>query len=180
MLGTKKSKMPSNDTTDDDLLVERFIASFEKLDELIVDEVSDPIAWRLAAGDRDQYGCRRWRPIRASAEFSLLEPIYSKLPARFPPLFERLVLSYRWAEVEPAVSPAAGQSAWSRLRGLAPGDVKGLYPVEVPFGSRLHPIREGAPTSIMIPSASTSVLERKTKTARLSRSTTSRSCAMTG
>ena len=37
VLGTKKSKMPSNDTTDDDLLVERFIASFEKLDELIAD-----------------------------------------------------------------------------------------------------------------------------------------------
>jgi hypothetical protein len=92
--------MPSNDTTEDELLVERFIASFEKLDELIADEVSDPIAWQLAIGDRDQYGCRRWRPIKVSTELSLLEPIYSKLPARFPPLFERLVLSYRWAEVD--------------------------------------------------------------------------------
>src|SRR6476660_3889219 len=33
-----------NDTTDDELLVKRFIASFEKLDELIADVVSDPIA----------------------------------------------------------------------------------------------------------------------------------------
>ncbi|MFZ3330571.1 MAG: hypothetical protein WA197_08075 [Candidatus Acidiferrales bacterium] len=35
-----------------------------------------------------------------SPEPALLEPIYSKLPARFPPLFEQFVLSYRWAEVD--------------------------------------------------------------------------------
>jgi hypothetical protein len=31
---------------------------------------------------------------------SSLQPIYAKLPARFPPLFERLLLTYRWAEVD--------------------------------------------------------------------------------
>src|SRR5262249_47185770 len=41
-----------------------------------------------------------WLPIKVSTEFSLLEPIYSKLPARFPRLFERLVLSYRWLDVD--------------------------------------------------------------------------------
>jgi hypothetical protein len=92
--------MASNDITEDELLVERFIASFEKLGELTADEASDPIAWQLATGDRDQYGCKRWQPIKVSTEFSLLEPVYSKLPARFPRLFERLVLSYRWAEVD--------------------------------------------------------------------------------
>jgi hypothetical protein len=70
--------MPSNDTTEEELLLERFVASFEKLDER----------------------CRRWPPIKVRTEFSLLEPIYSKLPARFPPIFERLVVSYRWAEVD--------------------------------------------------------------------------------
>jgi len=93
--------MPYDDTTADELLVERFIASFKKLDELIA---GDPIARQLAIGDRDQYGRRRWRPIwrpiRVSTEFSSLEPVYSSLPAPFPPLFERLVLSYRWAEVD--------------------------------------------------------------------------------
>ena len=33
-------------------------------------------------------------------EFSSLEPLYAALPARFPPLFERLVLTYRWAEAD--------------------------------------------------------------------------------
>ena len=92
--------MPSNHRPESELLVEQFIASFEKLGKLIAEEVSDPIAWQLATGDRDQYGCRRWRPIKVHTEFSSFEPIYSLLPARFPPLFERLVLSYRWAEVD--------------------------------------------------------------------------------
>jgi hypothetical protein len=71
--------MPCNDMTEDELFLGRFIASFEKL---------------------DQDGCRRWRPTKVRTELALLESIYSKLPARFPPLFERLVLSYRWPEVD--------------------------------------------------------------------------------
>ena len=30
----------------------------------------------------------------------MLEAVYAKLPARFPPLYEQLVLSYRWLEVD--------------------------------------------------------------------------------
>lgn len=82
------------------LLVERFIASFEKLDEMTAHEHFDPVAWQLAVGDSDQFGCKRWRPIKVNTELEWLERIYSKLPARFPPLFERLVLSFRWAEID--------------------------------------------------------------------------------
>jgi hypothetical protein len=92
--------MPSKTQASDELLVERFVASFEKLDEMAACENLDPIAWQLAIGDRNQYGSKRWRPIKVETEISSLEPIYSKLPARFPRLFERLVLSYRWAEVD--------------------------------------------------------------------------------
>lgn len=80
--------MASDDITENDLLVERFIASFEKLDELTADE------------DSHQYDCSRRLPIKLSTELSSLESIYSELPARFPRLFERLVLSYRWPEVD--------------------------------------------------------------------------------
>lgn len=82
----------------DELLLERFIASFEKLDELTAWD-SDPIAKRLAAGNPDQLGFRHWRPIPVNTSASLLDPLYEKLPARLPRLYERLVLSYRWAEV---------------------------------------------------------------------------------
>jgi hypothetical protein len=92
--------MPSKTQASDELLVERFVASFEKLDEMLVFEEEDPITLQLAIGEPDQYDFRHWRPIKVNTEVSALEPIYSKLPARFPRLFERLVLSYRWAEVD--------------------------------------------------------------------------------
>jgi hypothetical protein len=82
------------------LLVERFVASFDKLDEMLAHEHLDPVAWQLAIGDPDQFGRKPWRPAKANTEVERLEPIYLKLPARFPPLFERLVLSYRWAEID--------------------------------------------------------------------------------
>jgi hypothetical protein len=81
-------------------LLQRFIASFEKLDEMKAVENTCPITWQLAVGDSDQYGRKRWRPIKVATEAASLEPLYSQLPARFPHLYERLVLSYRWADVD--------------------------------------------------------------------------------
>jgi hypothetical protein len=81
-------------------LLQRFVRSFEKLDEMEAVEHIYPITWKLATGDPDQYGAKRWRPVEISTEAESLEPIYSQLPARFPHLYERLVLSYRWADVD--------------------------------------------------------------------------------
>ena len=89
--------MPSNKGTEDEFLIGRFVASFEKLDEMTI---WDPIAEQLATGDRDPYRRGLWRPIKMETEPSLLDPIYSTMSGRFPPLFESLVLSYRWAEVD--------------------------------------------------------------------------------
>src|SRR3954468_1005774 len=83
----------------DDILLEKFLASFGKLDELTAWE-TDPIRQQLALGKPNQFGFREWRPIRANTPESFLDPLYEKLPARFPELYERLVLSYRWAEVD--------------------------------------------------------------------------------
>ena len=92
--------MPSKTEIRDKLLAEGFVSTFEKLDEMAAYEDLDPIVGQLALGAPDKYDRRRWRPLKANTEFSSLEAIYAKLPARFPPLFERLVLSYRWAEVD--------------------------------------------------------------------------------
>ena len=81
-------------------LGERFIASFEKLDDMSVFRETDPVGWSMATDEPDEYGFKHWRPIRVETPPECLEPLYSKLPARLPPLFERLVLSYRWAEVD--------------------------------------------------------------------------------
>jgi len=67
--------MPSKTQKKHELLVERFIASFEKLDEMAASENLDPIAWQLAIGDCDQYGRKHWRAIKANTEISALEPI---------------------------------------------------------------------------------------------------------
>ncbi len=83
------------------ILIENFVASFEKLDEmLIVDEHLDPIGWQLALSEPDEHGFKSWRPIKVETPDQALEAIYAKLPARFPRLYEQLVLTYRWEEVD--------------------------------------------------------------------------------
>lgn len=81
-------------------LLASFIGSFEELDEMEAVELIYPITWQLAVGNPNAYGRKKWRPIEVITEREYLDPIYSVLPARFPDLYERLVLSYRWADVD--------------------------------------------------------------------------------
>jgi hypothetical protein len=81
-------------------LIERFVASFDKLDEMAEFPEIYQLVGQLAVGGPDSYGRVRWRPKKVHTDHSQLEFLLSKLPARFPPLFEELVLSYRWAEVD--------------------------------------------------------------------------------
>jgi hypothetical protein len=60
----------------------------------------EPISPELVTGDVDNYGRRRWRPIEVVTDTESLDTIYAELPAKFPHLYELLVLSYRWAEVD--------------------------------------------------------------------------------
>jgi hypothetical protein len=83
----------------DELLLERLIAGFGRFDDLNADETS-PFSLQLAIERRDEEHYVQWRPIRTNTAPSSLEPLYEQLPARFPKLFEQLLLSYRWAEVD--------------------------------------------------------------------------------
>ena len=78
----------------------------------------DPIAWELAYGETDEYGGKRGRPAKTNFSHSLLDPIYARLPARFPPLFELLVLSYRWDEVDLALLRLLPNPPGADLNGL--------------------------------------------------------------
>ncbi len=62
---------------DDAELLESFVALFEPLEEPIYSETVLP-ASQQATG------------------IAKLEPLYSRLPAKFPDLYEKLILSYRW------------------------------------------------------------------------------------
>ena len=81
-------------------LIEQFIASFERLGEMRASQEIDAVAWELRIEEPDEFGSAAWRAAKTTTDPALLEPIYAKLPARFPPLYERLVLSYRWDTVD--------------------------------------------------------------------------------
>lgn len=83
-----------------DRLLEQFITSFKNFDEMIADEILSPIAWQLSIVEPDQSGYKHWEPKKVETSPSDLDLIYAKLPGRFPRLFEKLVLKYRWAEVD--------------------------------------------------------------------------------
>ena len=85
---------------DDATLVDNFVDCFEKLDDLRTYFELDPLAWELAFGESDEDGLKRWKPIRVSTERTALDRLYDVLPAPFPPLYEQLILSYRWAQVD--------------------------------------------------------------------------------
>jgi hypothetical protein len=78
-------------------LLKQFVASFAKLDDLSSTRELDPTAWELRVAEPDQDGWIEWQPAETTADHGLLDLLYSKLPSRFPPLYETLVLSYRWA-----------------------------------------------------------------------------------
>jgi hypothetical protein len=82
------------------VLIERFIASFEKLDEMSAGSILYPVAWQLALGEPDSLGRKSWRSDKSLTARSQVAPLYAKLPGRLPHLYERLVLTYRWAEVD--------------------------------------------------------------------------------
>ncbi|HEV8491533.1 MAG TPA: hypothetical protein VGR76_04650 [Candidatus Angelobacter sp.] len=67
---------------------------------MVADEFSLPAAIQLSIEDVDKYGRRLWKPVKIETPQSQLQEVYAELPARFPKLFERMLLSYRWAEVD--------------------------------------------------------------------------------
>jgi len=84
---------------DDEELLEKYVATFSRLDEMVVDVAWFPAAATLVVDD-DLSDFKYWKPLKLETPPTKLEEIYVKLPARFPKLFENLVLSYRWAEID--------------------------------------------------------------------------------
>jgi hypothetical protein len=80
-------------------LIDRFVSSFEKLDEMTAFP-HETIALQFATSEPDEYGGLHWRPKKLQTNSAALQAVYAYLPARFPPLFEQLLLSYRWAEID--------------------------------------------------------------------------------
>jgi hypothetical protein len=99
-------------------LLERYIASFSKLDDMEATEEFDPIGWQLATGPENQYGFKKWRPASVSIDASAINILYNEVPVRLPRLFEELVLSYRWAEVDLGLYRLVANPLGADLSGL--------------------------------------------------------------
>jgi hypothetical protein len=71
-------------------------------------------------------------------DLTALDPVYAKLPARFPPLYERLVLSYRWADVDLQRFTLPANPPGDELSGLPQKimKAKGLWETLIPNGYR--------------------------------------------
>ena len=81
-------------------LIDDFIACFSKFDEMREYKAWDSTVWQLRSGEADKEGKYPWVPLKLLTDPALLDPLYAKLSGRFPALYERLVLTYRWAQVD--------------------------------------------------------------------------------
>ncbi len=99
-------------------LLEQFVDCWKKLDGFNLDASLDPLASHFSTGEENEFGDKLWRPIPQATDPSMLEPLYAILPARFPPLYEQLVLTYRWADVNLVSYRLIGNPIGPNLSGL--------------------------------------------------------------
>ncbi len=83
-----------------DTLLAEFVSAWEKLDGFRVNDSLDLLAQQFAVSKDLPSGVINWRPVHEDTDPSALDHLHANLPARFPPLFERLRLTYRWPEVD--------------------------------------------------------------------------------
>jgi hypothetical protein len=127
--------------SDADLLAQ-YIAAFEKLDDLC--DFAVPPNLRVGI---DAYGSEQWQPQPVTTPPSALEALYQGLGlsgagvARFPRLYETLILSYRWADVDLGTYRLLGNEPAEDLSPLLTAMRKDKYLFEtltangfVPFG----------------------------------------------
>jgi hypothetical protein len=103
----------------DDELLSRFVEAFPAFDGMRVGrdlELEGDIS-EIVAAPFDAHGWTDWRPARVDVPADALQELYRSVPGPMPPLYERLILSYRWTEVD------VGRV---RLLGSLPPGLQGL------------------------------------------------------
>ncbi len=69
-------------------------------DQALLDEFVAAFAFNAEVDAYDEHGQPLPPPVACATDAHELEPLYALLPGRFPPLYEQLILSYRWPPVE--------------------------------------------------------------------------------
>jgi hypothetical protein len=106
-------------SVDDGQLVRRFVATFQRLDELMCLPQQPPMRELFAGTNGD--GRHMWRPVEIPTSRDELEHLYRRLPGRFPALYERLVLTHRWMEVDLQTVRLLANPPGATLSGLIDG-----------------------------------------------------------
>jgi hypothetical protein len=88
--------------TQDDELLRKFIDTFVVFDELWIHEEFETTGdvTPLLSHPWDEEGWSYWRPVAESLSRDVLRELYREVPGPLPPLYERLILSYRWAQAD--------------------------------------------------------------------------------
>jgi hypothetical protein len=81
-------------------LLRQFVGCWQTLDGFDLQGSIDDLSFNLPPDSPLRAQHHYWRPLELATDRSMLESVYAKLPARFPPLYQQLVLSYRWLEVD--------------------------------------------------------------------------------
>lgn len=107
-------------TDDDARLLRLFVQAFTAFDDLRIGTVIpvDGEVTPLLTAPWDERGWASWRPIADTVPQDALAELYARIPGPLPPLYERLILSYRWAEVDVGRLRLLGNLP-PRLNGLA-------------------------------------------------------------
>lgn len=111
----------------DELLLDAFVRGFRATDGCVVMFPGYPIE-PLLTDETDEQGWRRWHPLAVRTGSKALDDLNGQLPGRLPHLFEKLLLNWRWAEVDVGVCT---------LYANPPGDDLGGWLAQVRAGHDL-------------------------------------------
>lgn len=116
-----------------DHLLEQYVSTFSIFDDMTF-FLNKELPPELSTGMVNKSGSPYWRPARLDTAPSWLQSVYSHLPARFPELFERFVLTYRWAEVDLGTYRLLANLPGPDLSGLIKGRDPYMYPFLLSHG----------------------------------------------
>jgi|TARA_R110001592_G_scaffold359790_1_gene667092 hypothetical protein len=86
----------------DTKLLKQFVESFARMDEMLAPEgVPDELLVKAESETWESWReFSRWQPLPVETDPAELDPLYQRIGGTFPPLYEHLLLSYRWLEVD--------------------------------------------------------------------------------
>ncbi|MBL4883927.1 MAG: hypothetical protein JKY95_05255 [Planctomycetaceae bacterium] len=102
-------------------LLRQFVDSFQRFDDMLVVDAA-PLDM-IIEQDTDEWDSwsnelSTWKPIPFETSPEALQSIYTRIAGRFPTMYEQLILSYRWFEVDLKIIRLFANPSGPGLTGL--------------------------------------------------------------